>query len=210
MAVRYITNSKYNSHTTPIFKKLKLLKVDDIYKLSCIKCFYKYKHGLIPVYFKEMFSTEDDLTDRPKRVRRIPQRFIGSESETTQTNAIHISHTNTMYCRLCIRHIIPKLIQENVLPHNVLPKIESHSLHGFINFAKLHIINHYQADCFTRNCYICMININFNFIMLILLCYYIYYSIITKCKLLDFRHNKCMILHLLLDSIPLLIIIINT
>ena len=36
-AVRAITCSRYNAHTDPLFKRLNLIKVDDIYKLSLLK-----------------------------------------------------------------------------------------------------------------------------------------------------------------------------
>ena len=32
-----MTNSKYNSHTEPLFKELKLLKISDIFKIQCMK-----------------------------------------------------------------------------------------------------------------------------------------------------------------------------
>ena len=53
-AVRAITCSKYNAHTDPLFKKLNLLKVDDIYKITAIKFYYKYKNDLLPNYFKNI------------------------------------------------------------------------------------------------------------------------------------------------------------
>ena len=42
-AVRIMTNSKYNSHTEPLFKELKLLKISDIFKIQCMKFWYKFK-----------------------------------------------------------------------------------------------------------------------------------------------------------------------
>ena len=33
---------KYNSHTEPLFKKLHMLKVEDIFKLNQLKFFYKF------------------------------------------------------------------------------------------------------------------------------------------------------------------------
>ncbi len=36
--------SKYNAHTEPIFKELKLLKVKDILKLQELKFYFKYKN----------------------------------------------------------------------------------------------------------------------------------------------------------------------
>ena len=36
-AIRFISNAKYNSHTTPMFKNLHLLQAVDIFKLACFK-----------------------------------------------------------------------------------------------------------------------------------------------------------------------------
>ena len=45
-ALRTIVNAKYNAHTAPILSKHKLLRVDDIYKLTAIKIFYKNKNSM--------------------------------------------------------------------------------------------------------------------------------------------------------------------
>ena len=50
-AVRSITNSKYNSHTEPLFKKLNLLNVTDIHTLCKLKLFFKLENNLLPPYF---------------------------------------------------------------------------------------------------------------------------------------------------------------
>ena len=47
-AVRSITSSKYNAHTEPLFLKLKLLRIEDIYKISILKFYYKYQNKLLP------------------------------------------------------------------------------------------------------------------------------------------------------------------
>ena len=36
-----MTNSKYNAHTDPRFKSLKLLKIKDIFYAQCMKIWYK-------------------------------------------------------------------------------------------------------------------------------------------------------------------------
>ena len=38
-----------------------------------------------------------------------------------------VKHTNSKYCRFCIRHEIPKLIKDNYLPDKVFEKINSDS-----------------------------------------------------------------------------------
>ena len=39
-AIRYISNAKYNSHTTPVFKNLQLLQAVDTFKLACFNFFF--------------------------------------------------------------------------------------------------------------------------------------------------------------------------
>ncbi len=48
--VRITSLSKYNAHTEPIFKLLKLLKVKDILKLHELKFYFKYKNNKLPWY----------------------------------------------------------------------------------------------------------------------------------------------------------------
>ena len=47
-AVRLIENAPYLSHSDPIFKKLSILKLNSIYKLSCLLFMYKIKNNQIP------------------------------------------------------------------------------------------------------------------------------------------------------------------
>ena len=159
-AVRAITNSKYNCHTTPLFKQLDLLKANDIFKLSCFKLLYKYENDNLPIYFNGMFVTHQNMPERTRRTTRLPQRFRDVGNNTTNNNVcnIQIKHTNTIFCRLCIRHEIPKLLQDNVLPRDVIVKIYSHSYKSFTDYAKKHIIQNYQPVCDIRNCFICKRN----------------------------------------------------
>ena len=113
-AIRSISKSKYHSHSTPLFKELELLKADDLFKLSCMTFFYRYKNGTILEYFKDMFTGNEKVSSRPKKQRKAPQRFtdiINNFPQNYDFN-IQIKQTNTIYCCLCIRHRIPKLLQE--------------------------------------------------------------------------------------------------
>ena len=49
--MRIITCSKYNAHSEPLFKELKLLNLDDIRKLQELKFYYKLVHRQLPSYF---------------------------------------------------------------------------------------------------------------------------------------------------------------
>ena len=155
-AIRYISNAKYNSHTTPVFKNLQLLQAVDIFKLACFKFFYKCENRRIPDYFKNMFLTHDN-TRRLKRIRCAPQRFNKMETNLPNNSnyELKVKHTNSKYCRFCIRHEIPKLIKDNYLPGKVLEKINTHSYSGFVHYAQNYIISEYESVCCIRNCYIC-------------------------------------------------------
>ena len=43
-----------NAHTEPLFKNLKLLKIEHILKLHELKLYYKFIHIRLPVYLKKL------------------------------------------------------------------------------------------------------------------------------------------------------------
>ena len=62
-AVRVITNSHFIAHTEPLFKKLSILKLDDIFKLQVLKFYFNYRHNSVPIYFQlEKLSTTKTRT----------------------------------------------------------------------------------------------------------------------------------------------------
>ena len=56
---------------------------------------------------------------RPRRIVRVPQRLI-TDDIIVQNDlfCIKVTHTNLICSSLCIRHVIPKLLQETYLPIN--------------------------------------------------------------------------------------------
>ena len=51
-AIRCITLSRYNAHTEPIFKSLKVLKIQHIFDLAQLKFYHKYIHIKLPYHFQ--------------------------------------------------------------------------------------------------------------------------------------------------------------
>ena len=47
-AIRYINKSSYNSHTSPLFRNSKILKLKDLYEFHVINFMFKYDRGLLP------------------------------------------------------------------------------------------------------------------------------------------------------------------
>ena len=55
-AIRTITNNWYRTHTTPIFKSLNILKINDLYWLIVLKFYNKLENKLLHSYFDEFIS----------------------------------------------------------------------------------------------------------------------------------------------------------
>ena len=66
-AIRLVTNSSYFAHTTPLFIKLNILKVQDMFKLKLLKLYYKLSCDLLPTYFN---TYRDVLMQVPARSLR--------------------------------------------------------------------------------------------------------------------------------------------
>ena len=54
--VRTICQAKYNSHTDPLFKKMNMLKIRDLFNLNCCKLFYKSCEGTLKPYFTNILQ----------------------------------------------------------------------------------------------------------------------------------------------------------
>ena len=134
-AMRIITCSKYNAHTDPIFKKHNLLKIADLYNVSLLKFYYKFKNDRLPDYFKEIINS---------RQHRYP---------TKNKNKPQFTYARTGHAKHCIRNHLPIFI--DALPNLVSDKVNTHSLHGFSVYCKKFYIDKYENSCNIRNCYIC-------------------------------------------------------
>ena len=132
-AMRIISLSKYNSHTDPIFKKLNILKLEDIFKLSLLKFQFKFRHELLPTYFFTMFSKETLNHSYNTRHRDDPRYPI----------------PNTVLAENTIRFHLPAFI--DTIPELIIDKIDTHSEKGFVHYAKTKFINEYSSTCNIRS-----------------------------------------------------------
>ena len=136
-AIRIVTLSKYNAHTDPLFKSNKLLKIEDIFEIQCLKLYYRHRKAILPKYLLDMF---------------IENRDVHSHN-TRQTSYLHHGVTRTVSARNCIRYSLPVLIDR--MSNNVLQRVTSHSIDAFAFLAKSYALEIYENDCHIRNCYIC-------------------------------------------------------
>ena len=55
-AIRVITHSKYNEHTPPLFKRMNILKLDDMHEIELAKFTFKHREKSLPSPLLNIFS----------------------------------------------------------------------------------------------------------------------------------------------------------
>lgn len=134
--LRTISNSKFNSHTKPIFRKYNLLKFQDIYRINCCKLCYRAKMRNLPVYHSEQL------------------KFIGNINpySSRQSLDIYIPHLTSSIQKHKLSYTLGS--NWNKLPVN-LKQINNVSVNCFTRKVKNFIISSYSKVCTVRNCYSC-------------------------------------------------------
>ena len=104
-AIRFITCNKFNAHTEPLFKSLKLLKLEHMLSPSILKLYNKLCHGDLPVYIMNLFTrivpgSTHDYNLRPSGIFEIP--------------TVH-----TCVVERCIRFMLPEIINDNGWTRNI-------------------------------------------------------------------------------------------
>ena len=135
-AIRVICTGKYNAHTEPLFKNLKLLTVADLFKINALKFVFKYQNNILPPYFDGMLDPVEVNHD------------YNTRHQNLRTNQPKRSST-----KQCLRYFIPNLLRET--PSYIVEKFHSHSPHGFSVYVKNKLIDEYKTQCLIENCYIC-------------------------------------------------------
>ena len=60
-AIRLVTKSSYNSHTDPLFKTTRILKLDDMFEYHTMLFMYDYTNNTLPKSFTHFFQTHRDI-----------------------------------------------------------------------------------------------------------------------------------------------------
>ena len=135
-ALRIITNSKYNAHTEPLFKKMNLLKIKDIFDMQCMKFWHKFVNKKLPNYFHSIFIYNNELYD----------------IETRNHDNMHLFPTRTTGAKNVLRHRIPEILAG--FPPIIIERALTHSICAFASYIKRHLLESYVDACFEVNCYI--------------------------------------------------------
>ena len=63
-AIRIISKSRYNAHTDPIFKRLRILKFDDLVKFSIYDFMHSFSNDMLPTSFHDIWAVKTTLNLR--------------------------------------------------------------------------------------------------------------------------------------------------
>lgn len=138
-AVRIITSSKYNAHSSPLFRKLELLKVHDLCELQNYIFCYKFGNDLLPKYFSSSLF----------------HRYLqGSARLTRSSFLLRLPTVSHDFTKSAISYKFPKSF--NDMPQNIKSKIDTHSYSSFKKYIKNRFLENYRLTCEITNCYICL------------------------------------------------------
>ena len=134
--IRIIKNKKYNAHTEPLLKELKLLKVQDIFRHMQLKFLFKLENDLVPINIQNLFHK----TERNRYNTRNQTRYT-------------IPRVKHAFAEQCLHVSIPMLVRDT--QSLIIEKVHTHSFKGFSNYVKQNFLNTYETECFVQNCYVC-------------------------------------------------------
>ena len=139
--MRIITCSKYNAHSEPFFKELKLLKLEDIHKLQELKLYYKLLHRQLPSYFNCISVTTINAVH---------------QHNARQSGNLYSDRVKHDFAKRCIRFsVIDTVNITNITNTSIISKIFTHSIYGFTHYTKDRILQNYDYTCNIDNCYVC-------------------------------------------------------
>jgi len=135
-ALRTISNSKYNAHTQPIFKRLRILTVQDILTRKLYKLYFRLVHKKLPEYFQSQYFLQKQQHSHNTRY----QPFI------TPRSRYKFSEYN-------VRYQLPLELNKNI--ECIISKVTTHSEFGYCLYIKNYLLNQYETSCGIQSCYIC-------------------------------------------------------
>lgn len=131
-AIRIITKGCYNCHTSPLFKQLNMLKVEDMIKLNEYKVYFKHTQHELPEY--HMVNIE-----------KAPNK-----SNTRHKQLLKIPFTKTKAAERDIFSNCPITINNS--PTIITEKVHTHTYKSYVRYIKSRIITDYEINCERVNC----------------------------------------------------------
>jgi hypothetical protein len=133
-AMRMIHNSAYNSHTDPMFKSSKIMKIGDIYEYQAALFMFDYTNHNLPISFDSVFKFRYEI-----QTNRL----------TRQSNQLHIPMCRTNFAGNLPLFALPK-IWNKWSDHTHSSNM---SRNQFKNYLKVNIFNNYNDKVKCSNVY---------------------------------------------------------
>jgi len=86
--LRIMTFTKYRCHLTPLYKNLKILKMNDIYQFELAKFMHKFHHGKLPEIYKEYFQETSSVHSYQTRFANMENYFTHRVSSNAGKKSI--------------------------------------------------------------------------------------------------------------------------
>ena len=136
--IRHVCSSKYNAHTEPLFKKEKILKLNDLYKLQCVKLMFKKVNKKLHSYHTSKLLTNYETTGKHTRTENDVHINV-TDNNLSKTNSINLKAGNNW----------------NELPSEIKDNAHKVTISTFTKHVKNSYISKYSNTCTKDQCYVC-------------------------------------------------------
>lgn len=137
-AVRTVAKAKFNAHTEPLMKRLKILKIKDLYDNSLYKFYHRLIHQAMPPAFENISL----ITHGDSHI------YYTRQSDLLTYNNDRLSLTD-----VTLKVKVPRTYNNS---HPLVKKyIVEMPIQQFKGYLKAESIRKYEYECKIRRCYIC-------------------------------------------------------
>ena len=136
--VRILAFRPFISHSISAFKELKILMLEDLYKIQLYKIYYKNTNNILLSYFQTFTPHYYNAFEHGHDLRH---------------NVVRLPLTKREYYVQCTKYQFLKLIRDT--SQSDLNRSLTSSLTQFIAYFKYSIIESYNPQCTVRNCFVC-------------------------------------------------------
>ena len=127
-ALRIITNSDYLAHTEPLCKRLRILKISDMFSMALWKFFYKLMNNKLPEYFSFMK----------------PVLPVATERYEIRNPSFHAPAIKHKFAECSLQYCLINQLNSDICFALLTHKVSTSSFYSFKVFIKSRILNSYQ------------------------------------------------------------------
>ena len=136
------TNSNYISHTKPLCKELRVLKVFDMFHVAVWKLYYKLMHNNLLAYFSTMKTTVPTVCSRYEIIIIIYPVF-------------HLPYIRHTFAEHSVRFCLINLLNKDTRSATIMDRVDTDPFLSFKFYLKRQILESYKNACIIVNCHVC-------------------------------------------------------